>query len=132
MNVKKITPVLFVKEIEAILPFWTERLGFTKTVAVPQGDKLGFVLLQKDNVEVMYQTYASAKTDLPMIADAVCTGLTFIYVEVSDVGSVFAAMKGVPLVFPMRTTFYGAKEFGVKDPAAHFVVFAQMGAATQP
>ena len=29
--VKKITPVLFVKEIEPLLPFWIDKLGFTKT-----------------------------------------------------------------------------------------------------
>jgi hypothetical protein len=39
MNVKRITPVLFVKEIEPILPFWVDALGFTKTIEVPHGDK---------------------------------------------------------------------------------------------
>jgi len=32
MNVKRITPVLLVNEIEPLLPFWIERLGFTKTI----------------------------------------------------------------------------------------------------
>jgi hypothetical protein len=26
-----------------------------------------------------------------------------------------------------RTTFYGSKEFGVKDPAGHILTFAQFG-----
>jgi hypothetical protein len=39
-------------------------------------------------------------------------------------------MKGLPLAMEMRTTFYGAKEFGVKDPAGHSITFAQFG--TQP
>ena len=34
MNVKRITPVLFVKEIEPILPFWVDALGFAKTIEV--------------------------------------------------------------------------------------------------
>jgi hypothetical protein len=33
---------------------------------------------------------------------------------------------------PVRTTFYGAKEIGVKDPAGHVVIFAQLGVAPQP
>ena len=33
MNVRRITPVLFVREIEPILPFWVGRLGFTKAIA---------------------------------------------------------------------------------------------------
>jgi hypothetical protein len=32
---------------------------------------------------------------------------------------------------PVRTTFYHAREFGVKDPAGHYVIFAQQGAAAQ-
>ncbi len=47
MNVKRITPVLFVKEIEPVLPFWVDKLGFTKTIEVPHGNKIGFVALQK-------------------------------------------------------------------------------------
>ena len=65
MTVKKITPVLLVKEIEPVLPFWVERLGFTKTIEVPDGNKLGFAALQKGAAEVMYQTYASVEKDAP-------------------------------------------------------------------
>src|SRR5258706_757672 len=65
MNVKRITPVLLVKEIEPIIPFWVDRLGFTKTIEVPDGNKLGFVTFQKGAREVMYQTYASVEKDAP-------------------------------------------------------------------
>ena len=65
MNVKRITPVLFVKEIEPMLAFWVEALGFTKTIEVPHGDKLGFVALQKDGTEILYQTHASLGDDMP-------------------------------------------------------------------
>ena len=44
----KITPVLIVDEIEKSLPFWIERMGFTKTVEVPEGDGLGFVIVVRD------------------------------------------------------------------------------------
>jgi len=43
MNVKRITAVLLVKEIEPVIPFWVDRLGFTKTIEVPDGNRLGFV-----------------------------------------------------------------------------------------
>src|SRR5438445_8105796 len=65
MNVKRITAVLLVKEIEPLIPFWVDRLGFAKTVEVPDGNKLGFVIFQKNSVEVMYQTYASVEKDAP-------------------------------------------------------------------
>lgn len=106
MTVKKMTPVLFAEEIEPCVQFWVERLAFVKTVEVPEGDKLGFAILQKGNLELMYQSYASARKDVP-------------------------ALEGAEVVIPVRTTFYGAKEIGVKDPAGHIVTFAQFGTSAQ-
>lgn len=131
MHARKITPVLFVKEIEPVLPFWVDRLGFTKTVEVPEGNRLGFVILQQGDLEVMYQTFGSAEKDLPAVAQAVRKGPTFLYVEVANLDGVLASMKGVAMVQPVRTTFYGMKEFAVQDPGGHFVVFAQQVAAPQ-
>jgi uncharacterized glyoxalase superfamily protein PhnB len=131
MNVKKITPVLFVKEIERILPFWVDRLGFAKTIEVPRGDKLCFVALQKGNTEVMYQSYASVAEDMPALADAVSKGPTFLYIEVDNLDEVLGALKDAKIVQPERIAFYGMREVGFQDPAGHFVTFAQPVAAAQ-
>lgn len=131
MAVKKITAVLFVEKIEPVLPFWTEHLGFIKTVEVPEGDRLAFVILQQGNVEVMYQTYASAIQDLPAIGAEVRKGPTFLYLEVENLDALKPALQNAEVFLPERTTFYGAREIGVRDPAGHFLTFAQMSAAGQ-
>jgi len=131
MNVKRITAVLYVDQIEPCAQFWVERLGFEKTAEVPDGDRLGFVILQKNGVEIMYQSFASAEKDAPALAKDISGGRTFLYVEVDDLEEVNNAMKGANLVLPLRTTFYGAKEIGIKDPAGHMIVFAEMTAAPQ-
>ena len=56
MHVKKITPVLFVQDVEPCVKFWVDRFGFEKTAEVPDGDHLAFAMLQKGNVELMYQS----------------------------------------------------------------------------
>jgi uncharacterized glyoxalase superfamily protein PhnB len=130
MNVKKITPVLLVKEIEPVLPFWVDRLGFTKTIEVPEGNKIAFVSLTKGNVEVMYQTYSSVEKDAPPpMLKAARRGPTFLYIEVDNLDAVLAATKDLPKVMPERTAFYGMREFGVQDPGGHFITFAQPVAA---
>ncbi len=129
--VKKLTPVLFVDKIEPVLPFWTEHLGFVKTVEVPDGDRLAFVILQQGTVEVMYQTYASVDKDLPAILPDVRKGPTFLYIEVENLDALKPALKPATVYLPERTTFYGAREIGVRDPAGHFLTFAQMSAAGQ-
>jgi uncharacterized glyoxalase superfamily protein PhnB len=129
MNVKKITPVLLVNEIEPILPFWIDRLGFTKTIEVPDGSKLAFVAFQKGATEVMYQTYASVEHDAPPeMASAARKGPTYLYLEVDNLDAVLAAMKDVKKVMPERTAVYGMREFAVQDPAGHFITFAQPAA----
>jgi uncharacterized glyoxalase superfamily protein PhnB len=128
---KKLTPVLFVEKIEPLLPFWTEHLGFTKTVEVPEGDHLGFVILQQGNVEVMYQTYASVDKDMPAIAVDIRKGPTFLYIEVENLDTLKPALNSADVYMKERTTFYGAREIGVRDPAGHFLTFAQMSAAGQ-
>jgi uncharacterized glyoxalase superfamily protein PhnB len=129
MTVQKITPVLFAAKIEPCVQFWTERLGFEKTAEVPEGDGLGFAILAKDGVELMYQSYASAERDVPALAQDVRRGPTFLYVQVENLDAVARAVVGAPVAFPVRNTFYGAREIGVRDPAGHLIVFAQMAAA---
>ena len=129
MTVKKITPVLFVPEVEPCVKFWIDRFGFQKTVEVPEGNKLGFAMLQRGNVELMYQSYASADKDVTNISQQVRKGPTFLYVEVDNLDEAISAIQGFEVVMPVRDTFYGSKEIGIKDPAGHFVTFAQF--ATQ-
>ena len=128
MKLKRITPVLYVDKIEPCVDFWTSRFGFQKTVEVPDGDHLGFVILQKHNLEIMYQSFASAAKDAPAIARDIEGGRTFLYMEVEKLDPFIAAAKNANVVLPVRTTFYGAKEIGLKDPAGHVVVFAEMAA----
>ncbi len=130
MNVKRITPVLLVKEIESLIPFWVGRLGFAKTIEVPREGKLGFVTFQRGSAEVMYQTYASVADDAPKEVTATAgKGPTYLYMEVDNLDAVLTAMKDVKLVMPVRTAFYGMREFSVQDPGGHFLTFAQPVAA---
>jgi uncharacterized glyoxalase superfamily protein PhnB len=127
MHVKKITAILLVEEVEPCVKFWVERLGFEKTAEVPDGGKLAFAMLQKDGAEIMYQTYASVEKDHPHPDALARKGPTFLYIEVDDLAAAMAATAGAELVMAERTTFYGAKEFGIQDPAGHVLTFAQFG-----
>jgi len=117
----KLTPNLIVESIEACLPFWVDRLGFEKTVEVPLGDALGFVILARDGAELMLQSRASLAADIaPLEAGAHRATL---YFTVPDLAPIRAALAGYPLAVPERTTFYGARELIVKDPAGNGVCF---------
>lgn len=123
---KKLTPVLFVEEIEPALPFWIERLGFDKVTEVPEGGRLGFVILKKGDVEVMYQTLQSVANDVAPLADAPLRG-THLFIEVDDLDAIQGALDGVEPVVPRRKTSYGADELIVREPTGNVVTFAQFG-----
>lgn len=123
---KKLTPVLVVESIEQCLPFWVGKLGFTKGVEVPHGDKLGFVILSHGPVELMLQSRASVQADVPALAREV--GKAALFIEVEDLAPLRKALAGTPKTFEERATFYGAREIGVRDPDGQCVTFAQFDA----
>jgi uncharacterized glyoxalase superfamily protein PhnB len=124
---KRLTPVIFVEEVEPCLEFWVDRLGLEKTMEVPEGDRLGFAAAKRGSVEVMYQSRASIANDVPAFAAGPFerSGLT-LYIEVSDLDEVASRLEGVEVVVPERKTFYGAREIAVRAPCGTVVMFAEM------
>jgi len=121
----KITAVLIVEEIEKSLAFWVDRMGFQKTVDVPEGDRLGFVILARDGAELMMQTISSVRKDEPKFApDKPETKGCGLFIEVPDFADVKRRLDGYPIVMPERVTFYGMREIGVAEPNGHTVIFA--------
>ena len=120
----KITPVLVVNEIETAIPFWVNRLGFEKIVEVPEGDKLGFVILTRDGAELMLQTRASVEKDTPQFTPASQTNQTALFIEVDDFEDILKRLADYPIAMPERVAFYGMREIGVFDPSGHVIVFA--------
>ncbi len=88
----KVTPVLVVNEIESILPLW-EALGFTRVAEVPHGDRLGFVILDGDGAEIMYQTVDSVRADEPLALEGPkAIGAASLFIEVPSLDDVVAKL----------------------------------------
>src|SRR3954467_388438 len=82
--IKKITPVLIVDRIEPLLPLW-DALGFARAAEVPHEDALGFVMLTRDGVEVMYQTLDSVRADeRKALEGSRAIGASAVFFEVDD------------------------------------------------
>lgn len=119
---------LIVPAIEDCLPFYT-RLGFAQTVSVPhppdagEGAPLGFVILKHGELELMMQTIASLGADVAGLDRD--TYRTALYIRVADLEPIRTALEGWPRAVPERTTFYGAREIIVHDPAGNVLSFAE-------
>ena len=120
----KLTPVLVVDEIERSLPFWVDRMGFKKTVDVPDGDRLAFAILARDGAEIMLQTMESVRKDEPKFAETAGSRVTALFIEVENFDEIRKQLSGYPVAMAERTTFYGMREVGVFEPSGNIVVFA--------
>ena len=125
---KQLTPVLVVDEVEPCLAFWTGGLGLVPVHRIPGPDgRLMFASVEKDGIEVMYQTRASVVADHPGMASDLNGHSIVLFLTVEDLDQVAKAVAGAPVVKPRHKTFYGSEEIYVKEPGGHTVGFAQMG-----
>ena len=126
---KRLTPLLTVDAIEPVLPFWTDGLGFEVTARVPHppddpDGPLGFVILQRDGVELMFQLKASVEADLGQhgdadgttLADDMSRGLTTLFAEVESVDAILDRLTDPEVAVPRRRTFYGMDEIFLIAP----------------
>jgi len=119
----KITPVLIVDAIEPSLPFWVDRMGFLKTVEVPDGGRLSFAILVSGGAELMLQTVESVRKDSPQFVPHTGSQAA-LFIEVDDFPGTLKRLEGYTIALPEHTTFYGMREIGVVEPGGHIVVFA--------
>jgi uncharacterized glyoxalase superfamily protein PhnB len=123
---KQLTPVLIVDAVEPCIKFWTDRLGFAVTNQVPDPDgKLIFASVEKEGIEIMYQTRASVINEQPGSAGELMGHSVALFITVDDLDTVEKSLAGAPVIKPRHETFYGSTEIYVKEPGGNTVGFAQ-------
>jgi uncharacterized glyoxalase superfamily protein PhnB len=126
-SLQRLTPVLVVDSVDTCLPFWTDRLGFAVTTQVPgPADSMIFAILERDGIEIMYQSRESVVADGTVTqADVEGHSIT-LFITVASLDDVERRLAGAPVVKPRHDTFYGSTEIYVKEPGGNTVGFAQM------
>jgi len=126
-RLKHLTPVLVVESVEPCIRFWIDRFGFKPANEVPGPDgKLIFAGVEKDGVEVMYQTRSSVIAEQPGAAAELDGHSVALFITVDDFDAVEKAVAGAPVVKPRHKTFYGSIELYIREPGGNTVGFAQM------
>jgi uncharacterized glyoxalase superfamily protein PhnB len=128
LRLQRLTPVLVVHSVTDCLPFWTERLGFELTNHVPGPDgSMIFAILERDGIEVMYQSAESVLEDGTMTEADIAGHSVGLFITVYSLDDVEPRLAGAPVVKARHQTFYGSTEIYVKEPGGNTVGFAQMG-----
>lgn len=135
---RKLSPVLIVEAVEPCLAFWTNGLGFRQVNAVPGEDgRLVFASVERDAVEIMYQTRASVLAAEPEATRAerareIAGHAAALFIEVNDLDAVEGALIGAPVVKVRHETFYGTAELYVREPGGTTVGFSMRLSAASP
>ena len=123
---KQLTPVIIAETVEPGIAFWVDRFGFKVSNQVPGPDgKLIFASVEKDGIELMYQTRASVIEDQPASAASLDGHSVALFITVNDLDEVERAVAGAPVVKARHETFYGSTEIYVREPAGNTVGFAR-------
>jgi len=121
-GLQKLTTLLVVDSIEAVLPTW-QALGFEISVHVPESGTLGFVILTQAKLELMLQTKRSLKQDLPDVAALEPPFL--LYADVSSLERARNSLSEARVLVKERKTFYGARESWLVLPDNSVIGLAQ-------
>jgi len=126
MQIKKLTPNLVVRNVEASLKFYREILGLEKAISVPDQSPYVFASVSNGSVEVFFNDQKTVAAEYPKLADVIGASMT-LYMEIDDLQAVLDRVQkvGAKISMPVTEQFYGMKEFAFEDGDGYTITIAQ-------
>jgi len=139
---KKLTPDLMVEDVAKTVRFYTEKLGFKVAMLVPEGEegamtelsdnkKYVYAMVVRDEVFMMFMSKDAYAEDVPVLKGASIGASATLYCDVDNVSELYDSFKGngVEIVKDLSVTWYGMKEFYIKDCNGYILGFAEQAAS---
>jgi len=128
MKYTKLTPNLVVRDVQAAVTFYESVLGFQKGMSVP--DEPPFVFASVTNgagVEIFFNDQKMVGEDYPPLAKDPLGGTLTLFIECEGIEQILGAVEksGAKVVMPLKTQFYGMREFAFQDPQGWIVTMAE-------
>src|SRR5690606_2205708 len=112
-----VTPNLIVRDIAQSTAFYRDVLGFSVKHTVPEEAPFAFVWLERDGVPVFLNTVDAAAHDYADAGQRPAGGTATLFFLVSSVDTLHDTVAPrAAVVMPLKTQFYGMREFSVLDP----------------
>jgi len=126
MQIKKLTPNLIVRNVEASLEFYSQILELQKAITVPDQSPYIFASVTNGVVEVFFNDQKTVAAEYPKLATSIGASLT-LYMEVDNLQTILDRVKkvGATIAMPVTEQFYGIKEFAFADPDGYTITIAE-------
>ena len=123
---KKLTPNLLVANVERSLAFYVDVLGFERGMTVPEGSPFVFASVTSGIVEIFVNDAATAATEYPAFAGKPIGASGTMYIEVDGIDALHDRIRTrAKVTMPIKTQFYGMREFAIEDPDGYVITFAE-------
>lgn len=136
MKFTDVTPNVIVADIARSQAFYRDVLGFSTVATVPDAAPFVFVWMQRDDVSVFLNTMGSVALEQPALAARPIGGTATLFITIeaespeAGVDALFASVQSrARVIMPLKTQFYGMREFGILDPDGYVIYAAQRVAA---
>lgn len=133
---KKLNPNLMVKDVKETVEYYKSNLGFELVMAVPEtqdgilneipeNKKVVYALVKNGDVEIMFQAEESFKEDVAVLKKSQIGASCTFYIELENIEDFYKSIKDtVNVVKELSTTWYGMKEFYIRDNNGYILTFA--------
>jgi uncharacterized glyoxalase superfamily protein PhnB len=126
MQIKKLTPNLIVRSVEASLKFYREVLGLETGMTVPEKAPYVFASVTNGAVEIFFNDQKVVAAEYPKLAATIGASLT-LYMEVDSLQAVLDRVQKAQakISMPVTEQFYGMKEFAFEDANGYTITIAE-------
>ena len=127
MKIKRLTPELIVKNIRESVNFYMETLGFELTNSVGEDNLVwANVMWPGSEVGIMFMTPESMGEEIAELKTKSIGGSVVQYIELEGLDELYERVKDkAEIVAEKHTTFYGSKEFSIKDNSGYVLMFSE-------
>jgi uncharacterized glyoxalase superfamily protein PhnB len=127
MKFNKLTPNLVVRDVAASVEFYSKTLGFQKLMTVPDEAPYVFAGITNGSVEIFFNDQKAVAEDYPPLGAKPVGGALTLFIEVEGIEEVLAAVQksNAKVIMPLKTQFYGMREFAFEDPEGWIVTIAE-------
>jgi len=127
MKFNKLTPNLVVRDVAGSIDFYKSVLGFQPAITVPEQAPYVFGSVTNGAVEIFFNDQKAVAEDYPPLGAKPIGGALTLFIEVEGIEEILAKVKAskAKVVMPLKTQFYGMREFAFEDPEGWIITIAE-------
>jgi uncharacterized glyoxalase superfamily protein PhnB len=127
MKYNKLTPNLVVRDVATSINFYRSVLGFQQGMTVPEEAPYVFGSVTSGSVEIFFNDWNAVREDYPALAGDKIGGTLTLFIETEGIEEVLKTVEksGCKITMPLKTQFYGMREFAFEDPEGWTITMAE-------